>query len=83
MVCPNCHSEVGTLRECPYCGQKMPRAQGTDDSTYDFEATIPLEDAEKQSRHMGHMDVWGLMTVILLGGIFLMEFLQLIMMFEG
>lgn len=84
MICPNCKCEIGNLSVCPYCRLQV---QGT--------KTIPIpnrriskqnqvfaQDIYQQNnslRHLHNTDVWGLMSVILLGGIFVLELLQLIL----
>lgn len=82
MRCPKCRCEIGTLEVCPYCGSRV----------YNPTRTVPVREPQQMSvyrtdrssqhtnRHISNIDAWSLLCAILLGGIFVMELLQLIVL---
>lgn len=83
MRCPNCRCEIGTLEVCPYCGVRL-RNPTRPVPRQEPRPTPSVYRAERSNartnRHISNIDTWSLLTVVLLGGIFVVELLQLIVM---
>lgn len=93
MKCPNCRCEIGNLTTCPYCGvilYRRPRAQtrqppenqaARTTQPVRVEPTKPVyghRSDQRRERHLANCDIWGLLCVILLSGVFILELLQLL-----
>ena len=86
MQCPYCGNEMGNGDICSYCGHRVYQTAGQHTYYTSIDRTVPvtLEVMEEDSdieRHAANCDTWGLMTVILLAGIFILDLLRLLMMF--
>lgn len=76
MICPKCKSEVGNQSSCPYCGTVFYQDPRRAD------VTTPVNKIDEQrgkDHHAANIDTWGLVSVVLLSGIFLTEILQLVL----
>lgn len=95
MKCPNCRCEIGNLTTCPYCGAVLYRrgavppttgvrtqAVTSPVETRTMEAPPRLRQDTRRDRHLNNLDTWGLLCAILLGGIFALEFLQLLIQLQ-
>jgi len=86
MKCPYCGNETGNNTVCPYCGHRVYETEGHHTYYTDINPTVPVNYSEKSTdaanrKHLANIDTWGLMSVILLAGIFIIELLQLLMQF--
>ncbi len=83
MVCSHCGNEIGNSRICPYCGtDSIPSGQlyfMQDSRTVPVSYQEPVK-SRKADKHLQNIEMYGLMSVILLAGIFIVELLQLFMM---
>lgn len=88
MNCQYCGNEMGNREICPYCGHASYRKVSVQKdyigNGYQGE-TIPIRmqegrDARDIKRYLKNIETWGLMSVILLGGIFVIEILRMILM---
>jgi len=74
MICPTCKNEIGNQSRCPYCGTVLQSA----------ESTIPIGQPQprdgESGRHMANIDTWSLLQVVLLGGIFVTNILELVLL---
>jgi hypothetical protein len=79
MICPKCRCEVGNAKSCPYCGTVFYQ-----DPMQDYTQKVIRQDqpapSGNQDRHASNIDTWGLVSVVLLSGIFISEVLQLVLM---
>lgn len=87
MICPNCKCEIGNLSVCPYCGVQVQLPGGTKTIPITMQQPrqqqvyVPdLYQQGKQNRHFRNIDTWGLMTVILLAGMFVMQLLEIVLL---
>lgn len=86
MNCQYCGNDVGNRVICPYCGHKVFQDVHMHNDYYDNfmgNTTIPVRMQEGGSqremrKYLRNIDTWGLMSVILLTGIFIVEILRLI-----
>lgn len=88
MRCPNCRCEIGNLKSCPYCGMVLYSAPPTNQAytrpASRRPATTPaarpsVSNLERRKeRHLANLDTWGLLCVVLLGGIFVLQLLQFV-----
>lgn len=73
MICQNCRCEIGSMLKCPYCGTEYQPAPA-----YSEPFLSGHENGSRCERGSGRENVWGLMCVILLAGIFVLRLLQFI-----
>lgn len=89
MRCPNCRCEIGNLKTCPYCGNVMYATPPTNKVGYTQmvdrrPVSSPTRSAisnleRRKERHLANLDTWGLLSVVLLGGIFVLQLLEFVM----
>ena len=90
MICPYCGNETGSKVICSYCGHRVyddARNPGYPPGMGD-NATLPVntsgsglgQDPEIRKR-LRNIDTWGLMGLVLLGGIFLLELIRFVLSF--
>ena len=90
MKCPNCRCEIGNLTTCPYCGvvlYRRPSAGRAPQAPPRVGQPSPRTPARSRSdqrrdRHLANLASWGILTVVLLSGIFVLELLQLLLQFQ-
>lgn len=82
MICPKCRCEVGNQKSCPYCGTVFYQDPMQDYTQQVYPQNNPVP-PENQERHAANIDTWGLVSVVLLGGIFITEILQLVLQLAG
>lgn len=89
MICPYCGNETGNKVVCSYCGHKVYDNPQNGNYYVDMseDATVPsrgqnglMVDPEVK-RHLRNIDTWGLMSLVLLGGIFILELLRFVLSF--
>lgn len=83
MKCQKCGSEIGYSLSCPYCGAQYGSGQNpTNPVTVQREGaqTNPISPRteRRQERRLMNLETLGLLSVILLTGIFVLELLQLL-----
>ena len=84
MRCPNCRCEIGNLTTCPYCGVMLYRRTAPTATSRRPPTAVPTERItpeprdRRRERHLANLDMWGLLCTIFLGGIFVLELLQLL-----
>lgn len=83
MICPRCRCEVGNQIKCPYCGTHLHeyRNAGILDATVPVNQNAYQDDSLK--KHIANIDTWSLINVVLLGGVFVTNILQLILQLAG
>lgn len=91
MKCQHCRREIGRVAICPYCGARQngyrsagvpssPGAPDTERADNTAGEQYPLRSGRRQERRLANLETMGLLSVSLLGGIFVLELLQLIAM---
>ena len=81
MICTHCGNEIGNNRICQYCGtDSAPSGQ----LYFMPERTVPVNYQgsardRKTEKHLQNIEMYSLMSVILLAGIFIAELLQIFM----
>lgn len=85
MRCPKCRCEIGTLTVCPYCGTLVNNPTRPIQPAAPQRPSVYRSDRSSQhtNRHISNIDAWSLACAVLLGGIFVMELLQVIILAMG
>lgn len=74
MICPTCKNEIGNQSRCPYCGTVFQTVENT------VQINQPQTRESDNVRHMSNIDTWSLLQVVLLGGIFVTNILELVLL---
>lgn len=92
MKCPNCRCEIGNLTTCPYCGvtlYRRPQTAATDPVRVPPTRQVPppraaqapysrpVQNASRKNAETSGLELYALVGVVLLCGIFILEALQL------
>lgn len=93
MKCPNCRCEIGNLTTCPYCGVTLyRRPRSTSTAPVRVPPTRQVQSRQvppsyngqrsqstpRRSDDLSNLELYGLLSVVLLCGIFVLEVLQLV-----
>lgn len=74
MICPTCKNEIGNQSRCPYCGTVFQPVENT------VQISQPQTREADNGRHISNIDTWSLLQVVLLGGIFVTNILELVLL---
>ena len=89
MICPNCRSEVGYQPTCPYCGRALIQNSYAGQST---ERMLPVASQPAPSSRGNHfsmrsfsrqitlLELRSKLTLVLLGGVFVLQLIILILL---
>lgn len=75
MKCPNCRCEIGSQPVCPYCGKVMNQTVQSCRGEYAPQLRALGNAVDRLRRSVSAVELRSRLTVILLGGIFVMQIL--------
>lgn len=75
MKCPNCRCEIGSQPVCPYCGRVIYQTAQRGWGEYAPQLRALGSAVDRVQRSVSAVELRSQLTVILLGGIFVMQIL--------